>query len=152
MAAGAAEHSGVHDRGGYRRAGCHRGYRPHRPAVIVPSRGVSPRPLHLRQNARDQGRKPRVMPLPPQRRHMVNGCSHSDTRYTAHQAAASPITASHRTAWPGACAARACRLAARASARQGSGATFTVSIGTTPLPYPGGLDTTQDSAAASRAQ
>ena len=35
------------------------------------------------------------MPLPPQRRHMVNGCSHSDTRYTANQAAASPITASH---------------------------------------------------------
>ena len=43
------------------------------------------------------------MPLPPQRRHMVNGCSHSDTRYTANQAAASPITASHSAAWPEAC-------------------------------------------------
>ena len=80
------------------RCGCHRGYRPHRSAVIVPSRGTSPRPSHLRQNARDQGRKPRVMPVPPQRRHMVNGCSHSDTRYTANQAAVTPITASHSPA------------------------------------------------------
>ena len=40
----------------------------------------------------------------------------------------------------------------RASARQCSGATFAVTIGTTPLPYPGGLVTTKDPDAASRAQ
>ena len=93
-----------------------------------------------------------VMPLPPQRRHMVNGCSHSDTRYTANQAAASPITASHSVTRPRACAAEACRLAADASARWCSVATFAVTIGKTPLPYPGGLVTTKDRDAASRAQ
>ena len=135
-----------------REPGCHRGYRPHGPAAIVPSRGTSPRPPHLRQNARDQGKNPAVMPVPAQRRHRVNGCSHSDTRYATTLAAARPVTASQSMTWLRPCAAEACWLAAYASARQWSGATFTVTIGVTSLPYRGGLVTTQDHEAASRAQ